>query len=62
MKESLLQYYQDELSYLREQGVAFAKSYPKVASRLRLGATNTEDPFVGRLLESFAFLTARIQH
>ena len=62
MKESLLQYYQDELSYLRNQGLDFAKSYPKIASRLRLGPGNTEDPFVGRLLESFAFLTARVQH
>lgn len=62
MKESLLKYYQDELSYLRNQGLEFAKSYPKIASRLRLGPGNTEDPFVGRLLESFAFLTARVQH
>lgn len=62
MKDSLLKYYQEELAYLREQGQAFAKSYPKIGSRLRLGSGVTEDPFVGRLLESFAFLTARVQH
>lgn len=60
-KHDLLHYYNQELSYLRDQGQRFAQSHPKIASRLRLGAGQVEDPLVGRLMESFAFLSARVQ-
>ena len=60
-QEDLLLYYQRELTYLRKMGAAFAARYPKVASRLELGADECADPQVERLLEGFAFLTARIQ-
>lgn len=60
MKDEFLRIYNDELSYLRIQGDNFAKTYPKIASRLRLGQGGVEDPMVGRLLESFAFLSARL--
>lgn len=60
-REELLGHYQRELSYLRRMGAAFADSYPKVAARLELGPTETPDPHVERLVESFAFLTARVQ-
>lgn len=56
-----LQSYLDELSYLREQGRAFARRYPAVGSRLELTAGRPADPHVERLIESFAFLTARLQ-
>lgn len=56
-----LRYYLEELSYLREMGQQFARSYPKVASRLELQPGECPDPHVERLVESFAFLTARIQ-
>ncbi len=59
--ELLLDYYQRELVYLRNAGALFAKKYPKVAERLDLTATKSSDPHVERLLESFAFLTARLQ-
>ena len=62
MHDELLQYYQQELTQLREQGKQFAQAHPKVAERLKLGHGEIEDPFVARLLESVAFLTARIQH
>ena len=42
-------------------GGEFAAEFPKVASRLGLGSTEVADPYVERLLEGFAFLTARIQ-
>ncbi len=61
LRDSLLDYYQRELSYLRKTGVAFAQSYPKVARRLQLGPDQSGDPNVERLIESFAFLSARIQ-
>lgn len=60
--EALLPYYRGELTYLRRMGAAFAQQYPKVASRLELGGGESPDPHVERLLESFAFLTGRIQY
>ncbi len=62
MNETLLKYYNDELAYLREKGLAFAEAHPKVGSRLRLAPGAIEDPSVGRLTESFAFLVARLRH
>ena len=56
----LLQYYKRELSYLREQGTEFAKRYPKVAARLALHGTESLDPHTERLIESVAFLSARV--
>lgn len=61
-REDLLRYYQSELTYLRRMGSAFAELYPRVATRLELGQGECADPQVERLLESFAFLTARLQH
>src|SRR5665811_2208335 len=41
-------------------GVEFADKYPKIASRLSLEPDKCEDPHVERILEAFAFLTARV--
>src|SRR3954451_7952560 len=41
-------------------GAEFAKEFPKIAGRLGLEGMNCADPFVERLLEGFAFLTARV--
>lgn len=59
-QDDLLLYYERELTYLRKLGAEFASQYPKVASRLQLEAGKCEDPHVERLLEGFAFLTARL--
>ncbi|HYR29822.1 MAG TPA: type VI secretion system baseplate subunit TssF [Thermoanaerobaculia bacterium] len=59
--DEFLTYYLEELSYLRRMGERFARAYPKVAGRLELQADESPDPHVERLIESFAFLTARIQ-
>ncbi|HEU4388684.1 MAG TPA: type VI secretion system baseplate subunit TssF, partial [Blastocatellia bacterium] len=61
-REELLRYYKDELIYLRNRGSAFARQYPLVAAQLGIGAGESPDPQVERLIESFAFLAARIQH
>jgi type VI secretion system protein ImpG len=58
--DSLLPYYERELTYLRRLSQDFAKRYPKVANRLLLSGETCEDPHVERLIESFAFLTSRI--
>ncbi len=60
-QEELLTYYRSELAYLRQAGQGFAQKYPKLAERLELAADGSSDPHVERLIESFAFLTARIQ-
>ena len=60
MRDELLDYYESELTWLRQMGAEFAGKYPKVASRLVLGANTCEDPHVERLLEAFAFLAARV--
>ena len=60
MRDELLFYYERELTYLRHLGAEFAQKYPKVAGRLQLEAGKGEDPHVERLLEAFAFLTARV--
>ncbi len=59
--DEFLAYYTGELAYLRELGAEFAREYPKIAGRLLLGTDECADPHVERLLEAFAFLTARIR-
>ena len=61
MDPRLLRFYESELAFMRDMGGEFAAEFPKVASRLGLGNTEVADPYVERLLEGFAFLTARVQ-
>jgi type VI secretion system protein ImpG len=61
MDPRLTRLYQDELTHLREMGKEFAAEHPIIAKRLDLGTMEVADPYVERLLEGFAFLTARIQ-
>jgi len=61
MDPRLLTYYNRELQYIRETGQEFAKEFPKIAGRLGIENLECTDPYVERLLESFAFLTARVQ-
>ncbi len=61
MDPRLLRHYEAELAYIRDMGSEFAREFPKVAARLNLGSVEVADPYVERLLEGFAFLTARIQ-
>lgn len=58
--EDLLDYYKRELAYLRGQGADFARSYPKIAHLLELGSSESSDPHIERLIESVAFLSARV--
>lgn len=60
MNDSFLEYYENELDNLRRASQRFAADFPKVASRLQIGETECADPYVERLLEGVAFLTARI--
>ena len=60
MRDELLGYYERELIFLRKMGAEFAKKYPKIATRLQLSEEKVEDPHVERMIEAFAFLTARV--
>jgi type VI secretion system protein ImpG len=60
-REELLQFYRDELTYLRRMGREFKAQYAKLASRLEISDNECSDPHVERLIQSFAFLTARLQ-
>ena len=51
-------YFREELTFLREQGRQFSEINPQLSKFLNGRIT---DPDVERLLEGFAFLTARVQ-
>jgi type VI secretion system protein ImpG len=61
MNRLFLSKYNDELMHLRGSASEFAEEFPKIAGRLGLEKFECADPYVERLLEGFAFLTARIQ-
>ncbi len=60
MRNELRDYYESELTFLRQIGAEFADKYPKIASRLLLEPDRCEDPHVERMLEAFALLAARV--
>src|SRR5438874_9910311 len=63
MDERLLDLYNAELRHLRETAAEFGRDFPKIAGRLSLDLEAKEacqDPYVERLLEGFAFLSARV--
>ena len=59
MIDPLLDYYQRELTFIRDLGAEFADKHPKIAGRLRLDADAIEDPHVSRFIEASALLAAR---
>jgi len=60
MDRRLLGYYNRELQHLRGTAGEFAKEFPKIAGRLALDQFSCADPYVERLLEGFAYLSARV--
>lgn len=62
MVDELLPYFERELAYLREVGAAFAQEHPRIAGQMGLTRDGAEDPHVARLVESVAFLNARVHH
>ena len=61
MDTRLLSHYESELAFLRDMGAEFAAAYPKIAARLGMEGMEVLDPYVERLLEGTAFLSARVQ-
>lgn len=58
--EDLLPYYERELGIFRQYSRKFAQRYPKTAGQLLIAGEASEDPHIERLIQSFAFLTARV--
>jgi type VI secretion system protein ImpG len=62
MADDLLEYYNRELTFIRRLGAEFAAAHPKIAKRLRLSPDDAaDDPHVERMIEAFAYLTARVR-
>src|SRR3954454_12250603 len=61
MDDAILRYYESEMRYLREAGKEFAQAHPDRARMLNLDRVGDRDPYVERLYEGFAFLTARLR-
>jgi len=60
MDPRLLNLYEQELRYFRESGAEFAQAFPKIAHRLGMEGQEVADPYVERLIEATAFLSARV--
>lgn len=57
----LLDAYVAELEALRRHGSEFAQMFPDIAGRLDIGPRRSRDPHVDRVVESAAFLAARLR-
>lgn len=58
--DGLLPHYQHELHLLAQALDEFAKHHPKIAMRLGIHSGQSNDAHVDRLMQTFAFLAARI--
>lgn len=61
MDHKFLDYYNKELTFMREMAGEFAQKHPKIASRLGMHGIAVADPYVERLIEAFCFISARTQ-
>lgn len=61
MDQQFLDYYNKELTFMREMAGEFATQHPKIAGRLGINGIEVADPYVERLIEAFCFMSARTQ-
>ena len=59
MENNFLDYYNRELTFIREMACEFAQKHPAIAARLGMQGIEVADPYVERLIEAFCFLSAR---
>lgn len=62
LPQKVVRHYLQEMEALRHEGVIFAKSYPEVARELGMGEDHWTDPQAEMLVQSFAYLAARIRN
>lgn len=60
MNNQFLNYFEKELESLKKDAVEFSKSNPKLARNLGLNEKGIDDPNISRLIESIAFLNAKV--
>ncbi len=58
--KNFLNYYHDELLFLRQRGGEFAKIHPEIASKLDIKNGESTDPQTERIIESVAFMSAKL--
>lgn len=58
--KDFLNYYHDELLFLRQKGEIFAKKHPNVAEKLDIKNGESSDPQTERIIESVAFMAAKL--
>jgi type VI secretion system protein ImpG len=58
----LKMWFEQELASLRNEAVDFGTSFPAIAKTLELSAGRSNDPHVEMLMQSFAWLTARLRY
>ncbi|MGF1877591.1 type VI secretion system baseplate subunit TssF [Photobacterium frigidiphilum] len=61
MSDSLLQYFEQELSFIRGEATQFADRHPSSARALGITKDGVDDPQITRLIESVALLNGRLQ-
>ena len=61
MSEDLLTYFNREMTWFKRALGRFSEAHPKAAGHLRVSEDAVEDPHISRLIESVAFLNARVQ-
>jgi len=59
MDRVFLEYYEEELTHIRDLAAEFADMHPAVARNLSLDTVPCPDPYVERLLDGVAYLAAR---
>jgi len=57
----LKRYYDEEMRYLLGAGREYAHRFPEAAQTLSIAEVEDRDPYVERLFENFAFLSARLR-
>ena len=60
MANTLMSWYERELSFLYTEARSFAEEHPQLASHLGVSYDSVSDPHVARLLEAFALINARL--
>jgi type VI secretion system protein ImpG len=55
------QYFESEMRLLQDAAQEFAETYPEQAGMLNLKALKDRDPYIERLLEGMAYLTAHVK-
>lgn len=58
--KNFLDYYHNELLFLRKKGGVFAKKHPNIAEKLDIKNGESSDPQTERIIESVAFMAARL--